>query len=96
MSERSKRDISSVSSARTREEVLRRNPRAYDGPTNHEVTIRRLRRELAATADHTTKACIEAAIEKEERRGQLYSEREYLRGLEREVPDFYDSPEIGE
>lgn len=59
-----KSEISSQSSARTREEVLRRNPHAYDGPTNREVEIRRVKRELANTADHTTKACLEARLEK--------------------------------
>lgn len=62
--EMTKSEISSKSSARTREQVLARNPRAYDGPTNKDVEVRRLKRELANTADHTNKACIEAAIEK--------------------------------
>ena len=59
-----KSEISNLSSARTREEVLLRNPNAYDGPTNREVEIKRLKRELANTADHTNKACIDAALEK--------------------------------
>jgi len=59
-----KSEISSESSARTREQILARNPHAYDGPTNREVEVKRLLREFAATADHTTKACIEARLEK--------------------------------
>jgi hypothetical protein len=40
-----KSEISSASSVRTREEILARNPMAYDGPTNIQVLARRAKRD---------------------------------------------------
>jgi hypothetical protein len=60
----SKSEISSKSSARTRKEIMLRNPALLSDFKLSGRKLVELQYQYSVTADHTTKACIEAAIEK--------------------------------